>query len=36
MGREIMIFFDDHVDEPPIMPESRLFDILNDNDIWNQ
>ena len=31
-----MFFFDDHVDEPQVIPESRLFDILNDNDIWNQ
>lgn len=31
-----MFFFDDHVDEPLVVPEIRLFDVLNDNDIWNQ
>lgn len=32
----MIFFFDDHVTEPPVVSESRLFDILNDNDIWNQ
>ena len=36
MGREVIFFFDDHITEPPIVAENRLFDILNDNDIWNQ
>lgn len=36
MDREVMFFFDDYVDEPLTIPENRLFNILNDNDIWNQ